>query len=141
MSRSTKEMALHQQVKQINLQNAENTSAPCFGSAPPAAQPEDLYPIKHGKDALSHDRPNEDQQGCLQLKPSRMVVMQWLTLSMASVQKYTSLTPPNQWTTGAIVPLPKKGAFNSHMTNYTVEYPSCQSVRRCTTRCYSTESY
>ena len=30
---------------------------------------------------------------------------------------YSSLTPPNQWTTSVIVPLPKKGDL-SQMTNY-----------------------
>ena len=72
-------------------------------------------------------------------KPPRMVAMQWLTLSMASEQKYTStsLTPPNQWTTSVIVLYLRRETLVRWPT--TVEYPSCQSVRRCTRRSYWTE--
>ena len=51
---------------------------------------------------------------------------------------YTSLMPPNQWTTSVTVPLPKKGDL-SHMTNYPWNIPLINQCK-CTTRSYSTES-
>ena len=54
------------------------------------------------------------------------------TVHKFCVEIFTSHTPPDQWITNVIVPLPKKGDL-SLMTNHR-GIPWCQLLQRCTRR-------
>ena len=123
-----------------------NSNSQSILTLPPPCCPGPTDPYQStntGEDTLIHT-PNEDQQGCwvtvrLQLKDSRMVVMQWSTLSIASVQKYTPVSrQPTSGPPMSVYLYLRRETLVRWPT--TLEYPSYQSARRCTTRSYSIES-
>ena len=115
---------------QIYLQNGENTSVPCLTTAIvnhhrlwPSCCPGPTNPDQSTntrKETLSaiHQMKTTRLLGStvqLQLKPSRMLVMQYLTLPLASVQKFTPVS--RHPSSGPSASLLKKGDL-SQMTNY-----------------------
>ena len=51
------------------------------------------------------------------------------------LEVYTWLSPPRQWITYVLIPLPKKGVTSRWWQKYTVEaFPSCPLLQRCTIR-------